>query len=548
MILQGMPGGLELSQSVRCGNPWHGVIVGAVLYPTIGGPPKSWPQQPDSSDAFLYVKPGLPVPVTPIEESSIGMKWHNTAIISGWWKRELYGQFMLGASKAWLLTGVDFTRAVDASGLSVVDVGGTKKLSGDVVLRPLVLNSTLARATLALTQFALPDQDRSKLDVTTMKRGGEQALLGLWPSTYKSESVSYTQAAECRAMAHWVYGGAYYRLPPMSYLTLSVSTAAVSVATLKTEADIAKMTHEHIVPFTQVIPDLQVVDSSVSDNTYSGPPSSPQFCQWREESKTYGWVDNPGYQHSEIERTFEKIVGAYHKADGTVAWVVLRYRHDYEWHATFVGSGGTGTQTRIVGGVYNEETEVCDGIGTAWAPNLGTGSIQWSGSGTSVRAVELVVDGVVKSSVVESYAFAQTESVPFHYTSQTLVVDGYSMPYNGLSGGRLTGPNPDGDLPYDAPPQPSTVAAYRFAQMAIHAVRYGNNAWGLAMNGLSLTIHPTNAYRAGVVNLVTGTRAPAEGYITIPGDHISYLYTNRFAAVEPLGGAMVEGSYKVCYG
>lgn len=548
MILQGMPDGLELAQPVRCGNPWHGVIAGAVLTTTTGGITMAWPQQPDSADAYLYVMPGLAAPVTPADETALGMAWRNTAIMSGWWARELYGRALPGASKAWLLADAGTTHAVNASGLTINDVAGVKKLAGDLVFRPLVVNGGLPAITQSLAPFTLPDQDRAQLDIVAMSRTGDKALVGVWPTTYKAEAVTYTQAAACRAMAHWVYGGAQYRLPPMSVISLAVSTAAVSAASLKTEADIAKMTHEHIVPITQVIPDLQVIDSSVSDWTYSGPPDNPTFCSWRTESRTYGWVDNPGYQNSEIERTFEKIVGAYHKADGTVAWVVLRYRHDYAWHADYMGSGGAGEQTRTVGGEYVEGELECVGLTTGWTPDLGVGVITWSGSGSSVRAVELVVDGTVKSSVVETWAFAQNESTPFHYTSRTLVVDGYSMPYNGLSGGSLPGSNPDGDLPYDAPPQLSTVAAYRFAQMAVHAVRYSNNAWGLAMNGLSLSIHPKNAYRAGVVNLVTGTRAAAEGYITIPGDgHISYLYTNRFAAVEPEYGDIFHSASLACY-
>jgi hypothetical protein len=83
--------------------------------------------------------------------------------------------------------------------------------------------------------------------------------------------------------------------------------------------------------------------------------------------------------------------------------------------------------------------------------------------------------------------------------------------------------------------------------VVIHAIRYSNHAWGLALIGLNTGIHGAGntAYLGGIVNLLDGTRTANIGYRTV--GLVGDVLADTYASVQPESLEIEHGHDLMCW-
>jgi hypothetical protein len=536
MLQRDLPIRILCARVLDCGQPWHGLSVASEL--DFGGvDPMAWPQ-PDSGDCWSVHVPGA-AGGTQDPQTNEYHQWLDYGLLSGWWQRQLYGQVLPAGRLSYLYTyGVGHTYVVDITSIT---------FTGDNLGGSLDLHATVASAAPPDTLTLAPDDldldaAYTLRDVIAFNADGSQAILGVWPTTYLGETLTYSQSALCRAQARLIYGLHDYRVIPNALVTLDITETAgvldAALAMLKTPAQMAAQTMDDALYTPGDWPEWSVVDSSI-DHAYSGPGD---ICNLTTETTTYAWVPASASDDAYADRAWEKIVGAYYKPSGEKAYVKLRYVYAFEYQMTVTGSGG-GERTEIYGSVWNAGTEACEAVA-----HEDTGepehSTETTGSGLETHTIDLEVDGVVKAAIVYAvdwgYSGGTVRGSPI-----SLTVDGTALPANGLSSGIVGGTKP-GVL--------DLVASYTLANGAteatgvvIHAIRYSNHAWGLALIGLNTGIHGAGntAYLGGIVNLLDGTRTANIGYRTV--GLVGDVLADTYASVQPESLEIEHGHDLMCW-
>lgn len=467
-------GGLPIRQPARvvdCGQPWHGLCEAGWL--DYGGvDPMAW-TQPDSGDCWAVRVPAAPGSVQ-AESINPLHQWLNYGLISGWWERQLYGTPLPGGRLSYVYTaGLGHTYITDLTGL-VFD--------GDNLEGSLDLHSTTARVTPPATITLSPDpMDLGAAylhrDVIAFNATGAQAILGVWPQTLLGETLTYSQGALCRGLARLIYGYHDYRAIPSALVTLDIDENDATLAILKTPAQMVEHTEDDVF------------------HEQGGDPEGGDF-----------WENAHNYQ------TWRKIVGAYYRADGAIAYVVLQYRYTFDWSR-----------------------------------------LENVGAGTETHTFILEVDGATESTLAYSIDWElQDLGVPIGWApvrlgGVSLDFDGAALPANGMTAGTVGGTKPD---------ELDMVASYTLwdyttpaneRYVVIHAIRYSNHAWGLCLLGLNTAIHGTGhtAYIGGIVNVLDGTRGANIGYRSVA--LISDAMQDTYATVQPDEETLSQGEYQRCY-
>jgi hypothetical protein len=476
MLQRDLPIRILCARVLDCGQPWHGLSVASEL--DFGGvDPMAWPQ-PDSGDCWSVHVPGA-AGGTQDPQTNEYHQWLDYGLLSGWWQRQLYGQVLPAGRLSYLYTyGVGHTYVVDITSIT---------FTGDNLGGSLDLHATVASAAPPDTLTLAPDDldldaAYTLRDVIAFNADGSQAILGVWPTTYLGETLTYSQAALCRAQARLIYGLHDYRVIPNALVTLDITETAgvldAALAMLKTPAQMAEHTED------------DVFDES------GGDPETGE-----------------GYYHiAHNYQTWRKIVGAYYRSDGAIAYVVLQYRYTFDWSR-----------------------------------------LENVGAGTETHTVSLIVNGTTKSTLAYSIDWElQNLGVPIGWApvrlgGVLLDLDGTGLPANGMTAGTVGGVKPDElDMVASFTLWDYTTPANE-RDVVIHAIRYSNHAWGLALIGLNTGIHGAGntAYLGGIVNLLDGSRTANIGYRTVGlvGDALADTY----ASVQPESLEIEHGHDLMCW-
>lgn len=537
MLQRDLPVRALCARVIDCGQPWHGLSTSGEL--DYGGEdPMAWPQ-PDSGDCWAVVVPGAPGG-TQDPQTNEFHQWLDYALLSGWWERQLYGQALPAGRLSYLYTyGLGHTYVVDLTGIT---------FDGDALTGSLDLHATVVARTppdtLTLTPDDLDLEDTYTIrDPLAFKPDGSQSILAVWPTNYLGEALTYSQAALCRGQARLIYGYHDYRVIPHALATLDITEAAgvldAELALIKTPAEMAAQTlDDYAYTSPASWPVWSVTGSSVS-HSYSGPGDA---CDVTTEETTYAWVPASAADDAYADKRWEKIVGAWYKPDGAIAYVVLRYRYEYSYQMEVTGVGG-GVRTEIYGDEWNADLETCEAIAGSDTGEPAHSS-STTGDGTETHTIDLVVDGVVKSSITYTVDWGYSGGA-VRGSPSALTVDGTALPANGLSSGSIGGSKPAAlDL----------VASFTLgngaseaADVVIHAVRYSNHAWGLALLGLNTGIHGSGhtGYLGGIVNLLDGSRTANIGYRTV--GLISDVLGDTYASVQPNTQTLSHGGSACCW-
>jgi len=513
MLTKNLPAA-QPSRVIQCGNPWHGLVESSTLTTTEGSIERAWPVQPDSSDAFLFKVAGLDTPTTTSEQAALGMEWRNTAILSGWWNRQLYGQPIPGGNMSRVFNADGISYLVDASGLTLVS-GSPTKLSGSIKLTPLVVSDPeIDSVTLTLADLTLNGSNNTIMDVLAIKQDGSEIVLGIWHGQHDGGDVQYSETDETRGMAMLNLYSIDYRVPPWSLIKIAVTTSSVTATEWKGPSATDAVTNST----STTLGDLIIF---WTDSTGEG-----YVCGFDTECPVDAdSCSNPLYDYcpastssSSTTDSITTIVGEYYKTTGTAALIDLTVSYDKTSSGTGYGVSADcddPTDTAIAG-----ETHSISGTFSASLRIDGSAKSSVSVTFDQTTEVERYVlkDGVVSSS--------NTESVSLSIDGTTILTDEAIAPINGLTTNRIN-------------------AVAIAGTVKLHVVRYSNNAYGLMLTGLPGT---NTAYLGGVVNVVSGTREAAVGYLTSPNDTIEYPFTSIVVSVEPESGDIVEnGHTQTCY-
>jgi hypothetical protein len=174
-------------------------------------------------------------------------------------------------------------------------------------------------------------------------------------------------------------------------------------------------------------------------------------------------------------------------------------------------------------------------------------STTFTNSGTSTQSitVSLVVDGVVKSTIVAARSTETIKEIAAWANSNGTVGD--TSPGILISSTTTDSVTLDGAAPvelssYGAPNitiPTQAAAAIIINNIRVHTVRYSNNAYGLAAFNLDPSDFAEACYLAGVVNLVTGTKSSAVGYVDETSVEAAYAIQ---ISVEPETGDIATDS------
>lgn len=466
------------SRIMRAGNPWHGIVESSTLTTTTGSISKAWPNQPDSGDAWLYKPAGLPTPTTPLDQQALGMEWRNSAVLSGWWERQLYGQELVGGNHAWVAD-------VDGIGHSVhadLTISGGY-LSGDVKLRPL----TIPAGTTITRSVSLAVSDAGHWDIMAISPDGTTVYIGIWPATYDGNSVVYSQVAGCRGMAKLTYDST--QLPAGTHIAYAAPYQWAKIA-IGTGATATLSMHRTTAQCVQV---FTVLENTSDNGTLLGPCDEGGDTFYDIQESVYDWemstLHGISWTESGTEIETHMVVRRRREdastttmdcddPDGEVFSSVIDYQDDYY---ISIRTGGTNRSTLQVS---QGET----GRVTTWFNN-GDQASTTPGSST----YSMAMDGHTFSSAPALNVLATTDD-----TTSSTIVDGSS----------------DG--------------------FVAHVVRWTNNAFSLVLVPYQGT-WMASPYLGGVVNVLTGARGTATGTVTGTGDFVDTLYAGDegYIAVDP---------------
>lgn len=553
------------SRVTQCGNPWHGLVEAGTLTTTEGAITRAWPNQADSGDAFLLKVPGMPTPTTTPAQTAQGMEWRNSAIISGWWERQLYGQPIPGANMAYLYSaGSGQTWLADLSEI-ILEYNGTLEVTtfkGYVRFRSTRFQPTPEAIVSDYASNGIDDDEYYYRDVVAINADGSAAIIGLWPRYYSASELLYSEAVAARGMGQLTHSSIDYRPPPKALARMEISLLAGSpVATIEPYMLAGEMltgsesNDETVGNGVSYLVDIDEVA------TYTGPSSSPELCYKIERTITTSadyapGEGNVGYESYSSFSTVEtrEIVGIYYDvaAGGGPKFVELVTQTTTASEYIITDNGGDVINV-VDGSEWNgleNPNAACVSAETSFTSQSTTFTKNLTD--TQSITVDLVVDGEVKSSVVAS-----------RVTESLIEIIGYVVNRNGtiaVTGGSTVSSTTtdsvtlDGSAPvelssYGAPSITIPIqaaAAIIINNIRVHAVRYSNNAYGLAVFNLAPSdFFGHSAYLAGIVNLITGTKTAAAGWLDAPNDTIEYPYTGISVSVEPETGdiAIDSGCY-----
>lgn len=526
MISNGLPTAMS-ANVIDCGNPWHGIAEGGVL--DYGGAENRLWTTPDSGDCFLIQVPGAPGSV---QETSLNPdhQWLEYGLLSGWWQRQLYGQPLPGGRLSWVFSaGLGNTYIVDASALDFTDPA--THFGGDLVLQSTRCSSSPPAADSQFGMVALPSgAGTGHWDIVAINQDGSEALIGLW-----SAATTYTEANNNRGAA----SQDVYRPTPDTLLKINASgsiTVWKTLAQMVAGSSSSSSTSGSIFYFSATI--------EVGGTTTSGPSNE---CHYEDYTLTseYGTAYPSGADEiypCEFDTTTANtaaderiIVGAYYKADGSLALVELVKSYTYDQDVTCDSFTVAGPFNWTYGSIWNGTD--CGTYGEWLAYDLSGAQYHRTTARQIDTSIALYVDGVKKSEVIIASDFELVENViatvgggiTVSLTKSTgLTADGTAL----------------GTIPDEVSTNPTsmgTKAAYiSLLDIRVHAVRYSNHAYGLMLCNLPSADFSGTAYLLGIVNVITGTQDTAAGFLTTPDDTIEYPYMQRSVTVHPVSGAISQ--------
>ena len=549
LLVDGVPVESITDGCQKCGNPWHGIVASGNITTTVGSVVRSWPNTPDSGDAFIY-KAGVLPTTTTSEETAAGMRWDDYAILGGWKNRQLYGQKLEGGNLSWIFIGTDgITYAVDGTGLYLFATGSVSELRGVITIRPLIFNISNGAITLDITPLAL-DGLRSHLDILAISQNGREVIIGAWNSAY-----SYNAAIGDRGVARLT--GSESRYAAGTHIKLSATELSASAVVHKTSEEIYSSVTENT-PFTSTALYVRSVETQeitfdeddCSTITYEFTRSFVTDCSTDGHDPPAITISCIGFSYipngtAESTQTNTTIIGYIHNGSAFKP-ITLEYRST----SSSSQSGslvGDGSRTRVYSGPTCTVPIATD---TGALPTAG---VEVEYSTTSTQSAVISVDGTDISKIQHTHSYsgsyfdpvagAPTDYVVISDTRSTSF-DGVDISHPSIEGMTGQGSASNGSIKLSIP----VTAASGYTAPTIHCIRYTNNAYGLMLSYAADYGYFTGgyAYFGGVVNVVTESRQTALGWQTTPNTTTTFAYS-RNITIEPNTGAYYEGSSPCCY-
>jgi hypothetical protein len=339
-------------------------------------------------------------------------------------------------------------------------------------------------------------------------------------------------------MAKVTVSGIAYRIPPayLVKLTLSPSYFA-SLSTLKTDTEMSSTSST-----SSTTPGTSLYRTCATSTTadYSGPGGA---CVLRHHTYTGSFSSSSGHFIGTGSTTINtsvtrQIVGVYFDASGAEKYIEIIRTITFTDHNAYTAVSAGGSINWTEGTVYNGTT--CEDASDTAPPDMSLTArrnlvTEWP------HVVQLHVDGV---SVAEMSVYRRVEANEAFYAScgpgihaaTHPTIPGASSVYEFRSNDIA-----DALTSADAPTltAPAKSGAYIIlGNIRIHAVRYSNNAWGLAALNLPGTLLGS-CYIGGIYNLVTESRGADIGYTS--DTSIDAVFA-RYVTIEPDTGSISQGT------